>query len=228
MQPSKKNYKSFNKQNKKKKEVVERETGELVKFNNHKRNPIVSLPEIPTVHIMQTYRRFVNNGGAVSGTISITDLLNQFMVAVTTVLAYPYITAIRIKKIRCLSPVQTQGTSVLLSMQPVAPDTGSNNFSCVPELYIDTSASIDIPAYIALTPSLMTPFGSWHFANTKNSNLLTIVAPQGSTMDILFEYILASNATQSSYTRTVAAATAGVLYAANILTNFVPQGVNTI
>ncbi len=228
MQPERKPRKRFNKENKKKKQIAESETGELVRFNAHKRFPIISLPEIPTVHIQNVYRRFVNNGGAVSGSIQISDLLNQFLMAVTTVLAYPYILAVRIKKIRCLSPVTTQGTSVMLSMQPVTPDPGNNSFVAVPELYIDTSASIDVPAYLSLTPSINTPFGSWHFARTTNAALLTIVAPQGSTMDILFEYILAANSTASSYTRTIAAGVVGTLYATNILTNFVPQGVNSI
>ncbi len=228
MKPEMKSRKRFNKENKKKKQIVESETGELVAFNSHKRFPIISLPEIPTVHIQQTYRRFVNNGGAVSGSIQISDCLNQFLVATTSVLAYPYVLAVRIKKIRCLSPVQTQGTSVTLSMQPVTVDTGINSFTAVPELYLDTSASIDVPAYLSLTPSIRTPFGSWHQARTTNAPLLTIVAPQGSTMDILFEYIIAANATAAPFTRTISAGVAGTLYATNILTNFVPSGVNSI
>jgi len=228
MQSVKKPYKNFNKVNKKKKQIAESETGELVKFNSKQRIPVICLPEIPTVHIDSVYRRFVNNGGAVSGNIAIQDLLNQFLVATTSVLASCYVRQVRIKKVRCLSPVTTQGTSVTLSMQPSGIDSSINSFTSVCETYIDTSASIDVPAYISLTPSIKTPLGSWHYNTNVSINLLNIQAPQGSTLDILFEYILNANNTTSSYTRTIAAATAGTLYATNILTNFVPSGVSSI
>lgn len=216
-------YKQLSKVNKKKKVITESDTGELVKVNSGKRFPILSLPEIVTSHVIAEYRRFVNNGGAVNANLTIQDLLNQFTISVTNVLLYPYIAAIRIKKLRLLSPVTTQGTSITASMLPQGNDSSNNNFNCVPEKYLDTSASIDIPAYLALTPSLDTPLGSWHFSTTVNGNLVKIVAPPGSTLDILFEYIFAVDA-PSAYTRAVAGAVVGQLYAANILTNFVPVG----
>ncbi len=230
MKPTK-NYKTMSKQNNKKKKVlVEHVTGELSTSNSSKRFPVLSLPEIVTQPILQTYRRFVNNGGAVSGALAISDLLNQFTMATTSVLVIPYVRAVRIKKIRILSPVTTQGTSITLSMLPIGADTGQNSFTIVPEMYLDTSASIDVPAFLSLTPSIETPLGSWHLSitNASSSQLLQIVCPQGSTMDILFEYILNTVQSVPSYTRTIAAGTAGTLYAANILGNFVPQGVNAI
>lgn len=228
MSKSKPSYKKFSKVNKKKKVITESETGELSKNNSNSRYPVVSLPEIVSNHIHQEYRRFVNNGGAVNGNLSINDLLNQFMFSVTPLLLYSWIRAVRLKKIRILAPVTTQGTSVFLSLEPLAIDTNQNSYSAVPEQYVDTSASIDIPAYISLTPSIDTPLGSWHYSVNANIDLLRIVAPPGSTMDILFEYILTNETTGSSYTRVVAGATVGIMYTGNIRTNFIPQGRNVI
>lgn len=228
MKTTQKSYKKPSKANRKKKLFLENESGEFVKVNSGSKIPIISLPEIITSPIFQQYRRFTAIG-AVAGNISITDLFNQYMVAVTSVLAETFIFAVRLKKIRVLSPITTQGTSVLVSLKPNAPDASNNSFSGVPEKYIDTSASIDVPAYLHLTPSLATPLGSWHKDNGVSINLLEVVIPAGSTMDILFEYILRdTTATAPSFTRVVAAATTGVVFAAPILTNLIPQGVNSI
>jgi len=224
-----KSYKTPNKLNKKKKKTLMDADGLYLHNTNHDvRHPIVALPEIVIQPSYLAYRRFVASS-SVSGIITIQDCLNQFMVATTSVLAYCCVMAIRIKKVRCLAPVTTQGTSVTLTMQPAGLDSSNNSFNSVPEVYVDTSASIDVPAYLSLTPSVMTPFGSWHQATTVNQNLLTITAPQGSTLDILFEFVLRwSSPNPSGYTRTIAAGTAGVFYAASILSNFIPADVETI
>lgn len=222
---STKPYKKSSKANRKVKKIDQDETGELVKVNANKRFPVISLPEIIVAPIMQCYRRFIATS-AVSGTITVQDLLNQFSFATTSVLAFPYCRQVRLKKIRALSPVTTQGTSVLLSMQPVSADASNNCFSAVSETYIDTSASIDVPAYVHLTPSIKTPFGSWHYNTTVNANLLTVIFPAGSTVDILFEFIPTwAIISAPAYTRVIAAGTAGKTYAAPILTNLIPQGI---
>jgi len=114
-------------------------------------------------------------------------------------------------------------------MQPLATDSSINSFNSVPETYIDTSASIDIPAYLSLTPSIKTPLGSWHMSTTVSINLLQVILPAGTTMDITFEWIGRESQTGASgYTRVIAAGTAGKTYAATILTNLVPQGIEYI
>jgi len=225
-----KSHKKPNKLNKKIKQeiLMNEDSGILSQHNKELKRPIVSIPEIVTSPTYLQYRRFINNGGAIAGALAISDLLNQFCVATTTVLVYPYVRAIRIKKIRLLSPVTQQGTSVTLSLLPVAIDTGNNSFNSVPELYVDTSASIDVPAYLSLTPSTKTPLGSWHFNTTVNGNLLQITCPAGTTMDILFEYVLNLSALTPTYSRTISSGFAGTLYAAPILTNFLPVGVNYV
>ncbi len=222
-------YKKVSKQNIKKKKSQLREDG-LVSHNSEKRFPIVCLPSIVTVPMYQCYRRFTNNGGPVNGTLNISDLLNQFMTGVTMPnVLQCNIRAIRIKKIRLLAPVTSQGTSVTVSLRPIGQDASSNSFSGVPEKYLDTSASYDVPAYLALTPALTTPLGSWHYSINVNSGLCDVVAPTGTTMDILFEYVISYAEGASVYNRiTVNPITLGMHYAATMLVNFVPDGVNTI
>lgn len=216
------------KANSKRKEKVIDDSGNLVAKTNNKRFPIVSLPEIPVNVRIQSYRRFIATA-SVSGTINISDCLNQFMISTTAIALKPYIKAFRIKKVRILAPVTTQGTSVTVSMFPLGVDGTGNSFNSVPETFLDTSASIDIPAYLALSPTLDTPFGSWHYNTTVDAGLVNITAPSGSTMDILFEYILiASVSGAGAYSRTVAGATAGTMYSAAVLTSFNPVGVNVI
>jgi len=221
----KRSKKAPSKANRKLKVIDQDDTGEMSRANSNKRFPIVSIPEIVVTPIFKTYRRFIATS-AVSGTITIQDLLNQFTFATTSVLGFPYCSMVRLKKVRALSPVTTQGTSVLVSFQPNTVDGSNNCFNAVGETYIDTSASIDIPAYLHLTPSLKTPLGSWHRNTTVNANLFSVVIPSGSTVDFLLEFIPTwSNVTAPTYTRVLAAATAGKTYAAPILTNLIPQGV---
>jgi hypothetical protein len=224
----KKSYKKPSKVNRKVKVLDQDETGELVKVNSNSRFPIVSVPEIITNPILMCYRRFLATS-LVSGDITIQSLLSQFTFAVTTVLGYTYARMVRLKKIRVLAPVTTQGTSVLVAMTPNTVDAGNNCYNGVSEMYIDTSASIDIPAYLHLSPSLKTPLGSWHVNSNVNTNLLNVQFPSGSTVDMLIEFIPNwQSSSASAYTRVLAAATVGACYAAPILTNLIPQGVNYI
>lgn len=222
VQQSVKYTKKPSKQNRKRSTKGIRSDGEEFVITQNVRSPIIALPEILDSPIYRQWRRFVNNGGVVSGRMNIQDCLNQFMVAVTSVLGICYLRAVRIRQIRILSPVQTQGTSVTLRLQPQGVDSSVNNFNGVPETYVDTSASIDVPAYIFLKPAIDTPLGSWHYSNTVNCDLLNLTCPQGSTMDIQFEYILNHENTASTYTVVIAAATAGTLFSRAILTNFAP------
>jgi len=224
-----KSYKKVSKHNKKRHPPIMNETGEYAVGNSSKRNPIVSLPEITTSPIFQVYRRFLANN-AISGNLAITDLQNQFMMAVTTILAYPYIRAVRLKKIRMLVPITTQGQSVSCTLAPVGADSANNSFNSVPETYLDTSSSIDVPAYLSLTPSIATPLGSWHFADSNvSAALLSIVCPAGTTLDILFEIIPRASASGTpGYSRAIVSGTVGVLYGAPILTSLFPVGVNQI
>lgn len=187
------------------------------------RVPIIALKDCVSCPIFTMRRRFVSTA-SISGNLSIFDLINQFMFATTTTSLYPTTAAIRLKKIALLSPVTVQGSSVTCLLRPQNTST-DNNLVSVNETLIDTSASIDVPAYLSITPSVQTPIGSWHYSTNTNSPLCAITCPNGSCMDLTMEFIPAWNSTPSSYIRTVVGATVGQSYGATILTNFIPQGV---
>jgi len=214
------------KANKKKSKKIESDNGEL----NHvvkqsKRFPIVSLPDITSSPVRESYRRYITtSAGATS--LSIYNLHNQFLFAVSAILAYPTHTAVRIKKIRLLAPVTTQGTSVTLKAQPVTIDTSDNCFNTVPETYTDTSTSIDIPAYLSLTPSMDTPLGSWHYTVNIDKDLVLLTYPAGTTMDILLEYVENLNSFYApTYSNVLAGATAGQIYCRKVAVNFTPVSI---
>jgi hypothetical protein len=194
------------------------------------RDPIVALPDIVASPKYTVTRRFINNAAACSGSLLLSDLINQFMVATSSTVGITYIRALRIKKLRLLSPVQTQGTSVKIVFTPNGVDSSDNNFNSLPLTYVDTSASIDVPAYLAFKPAIDTPLGSWHYALALNTSeaLASIQCPQGTTMDIQFEFILNDQNIASNYTNTIAAATAGTLYSRALITVFAPVVFNFI
>lgn len=211
------------------KEAKEDADGMISVSNSNRREPIISLPEIVQNPIQEVYRRYVCSAG-VNGFITIYDLLNQFLFATSSTTAYSTVQAVRIKKIRVLSPITTQGTTTVVSLMPTGRDTTNNNFNSLNQQYTDSSTSIDVPAYLSLNPSVQTPFGSWHLNTNVDSNLLTINCPAGTTMDILYEFINrqpASMVLTPTYVVTTTGMTTAVLYCKYIL-GFVPVAVNSI
>jgi len=209
----------------------ESESGIVHDSNGERKQPIVSLPEVIVSPVREIYRRFLAASGA-NANVTIGDLLNQFLFAISATTAYSYVSAVRIKKVRVLAPLTTQGTSVALALRPQGDDNTSNNFNAVPEQFMDTSTSIDIPAYLALRPSKDTPFGSWHQNMNVNTTgkLLTINCPPGTTLDVLFEYIERNPINTTlvpTYSYTSSGMSAGVLYASSLAGgSFLPVGVN--
>lgn len=227
-------YKKTSKANMKRRRERVDDAGDVAISNaqnaSSKRLPVIALPEIKPLPIMQIQRRFVNNGTAANAGLTIFNLLDQFTMAISATSLVPFVRLLRIKRIRILAPVTTQGTSVTVSISPNAVDSAQNNYNSCGELYLDTSASIDVPAYLSLTPSLETPLGSWHYFINIDSSLASINAPAGSTLDILFECILhGAGPSPASHTRVVAGATIGNVYASSIVGGaFVPSGMTTI
>jgi hypothetical protein len=209
----------------------EADTGTHEVSNESRREPIISLPEIMTNPVREIYHRYIASQ-SVSDLITIGDLLNQFLVATSATTGYSYAGMVRIKKVRVLSPLTTQGTSITITLKPEGSDTTLNNFNTVREQYLDTSTSIDVPAYLALTPSKDTPFGSWHKNVNVNTTgpLLLVNCPSGTTLDLLLEYIeRSSSVVTPTYAKAITGANVGVIYATSICNGkFLPLGVNVI
>jgi hypothetical protein len=195
----------------------------IVNMNGLSRRIRTILPPMSPNASFVIKRRYIANG-ATSGAIVISDLFNSWVVASTTILGHPIGRAYRLKKISILSPVTTQGTTVLLQMTPNSTESTSNSFNSMPEAYVDTSCSIDKPAFISLKPSEMSPFGSWHVvAQSATPNIIAVVCASGSVMDLTIE-IIANNGADTTYSTVLVGATAGVSYARSILTNFAVIG----
>lgn len=183
--------------------------------------------ELTATPVWQYVRRYLC-ASAVSSSLTINDLNNSAIMASTTVVGFSLNRATRIKRIRIWCPLTTQGTSVTVTLTPSSVDSANNSFIDFPKTISDTTISIDRPAYIDYRPDLNHPSGSWHIANTVNINLMSIVAPIGSIIDLHLESILNFSNTQSGYAATLVGATAGQMYVRTILGSAIPVGVNTI
>lgn len=194
-------------------------------MNGLSRSMKTILPPIKANPLWAYTRRYVASS-TVSYDIKISDILNSSLFSTTTIVAYPIGRAIRIRKIRWLTPVTTQGTTVTLTVTPATADSANNSFTSLPQTYVDTSASIDRPAYISLKPSLDSPLGSWHLSTTVDKNLLSVNCPTGTTMDIFVEVLPNFSAAPLGYSQAIVGSTA-TMYV-KMIGNFVPQGVNAI
>jgi hypothetical protein len=183
--------------------------------------------ELKATPIWQFKRRYIAQA-AITSSLSILGILNSAIVAQTTVLGSSLVRAIRIKKIRIWVPVTTQGTPVSVRLTPSGADSSNNSFSDLPETIQDTSISIDRPAFVSYKPSVDHPSGFWHYATTTSIPLVDIACNIGAVMDVDFEAVLAFYGAVGTFTTVLVGATPGNLYARNVLTDFVPQGVNQI
>jgi len=187
---------------------------------------LMPLEFIPN-HKMQ-YRRRYSTANGISSNLSITDLLGSFIIAVTTILGYCPLAAIRLKRVQIWAPVTTQGTGVFVTLSPVATDTGINSFNDMPVVITDASQALDRVAYVDYATKKNTPSGQYHFSTATNINLITYTVPAGSIMDLDFEGILNVNTFPKGFTATLVGATVGTVYSRAIGTNFIPVGVLSI
>jgi hypothetical protein len=172
-------------------------------------------------------RRFIATS-AVNGNLSIRDLLNTRIVAVTTILGYPIYRAVRLRKISIWTPLTTQGTSVSCTIIPAGIDNGNNSFTDMPEVMTDTTISIDRPAFVSYSPAPIHPAGGWHYSITTDLNLILVICPTGSTMDLTLDCIDNISANGFGYTPVLVAAVVGNQYCRPVIANFHAVGINEI
>lgn len=160
---------------------------------------------------------------------AIYNVVTSKIVSTTATVGISLLKAARIKRVQMWAAVATQGTPVVVSLLPSGEDPGNNSFSDLPDKILDTSISIDKPAYIDYRPKVDHPSGSWHFSNTVTNGLFLISCPSGTIIDVDFEAILNMSEPVATTVITLAGATAGTLYTANAFTNLaVAVGVNPI
>jgi len=211
-------------------------TNKSVKKKNNKRNdgyllskdrresrlmPLEFVPNHPV-----TYRRRYSTTGGVNTTLKISDLLNSKIMAVSAILGYTWNQVVKLKRVQIWAPVTTQGTAVFITLSPIATDTGINSFNDIPIVITDESQAIDRVAYVDYKTKSDTPSGQYHFSTAIDLNLISIVAPAGSIMDLDIEAIENPTRAPLGYTTVLAGATIGQMYARTVASSFFPVGVS--
>jgi len=186
----------------------------------------VSSPmNLSTPHIEFT-RRF-SSSSAGGGSVLFSDMHNQMIMAVTTVLGYCPLIVWRIRRIRmwCSAVTTTEG---FVSLTPISMTSDNISPQSPPQTYRDETTTIDVPAHLNIKPDPTTPLGSWHYTTTTGASAAIFVIEYGdpAIMDIKFEGILNLNSTPGNYTRTLVGATVGAIYGAPITTHMLPDDVN--
>ena len=184
--------------------------------------------EMKTSPVRQFKRRYLFSGGA-AGNLTIFDIMNTELTAVTAILGYPMNRGIRIKRMQMWAPVITQGTAAFVKMTPTGGDSTTNNFNSLPEQIADSSISIDRPAYCCYKPDVDCPAGSWHLTFNVDGALVALSASSGAILDIDFQASSAITGAVGAYTTVLVGAVIGTVYAKSILgTTGTPQYVNSI
>lgn len=96
----------------------------------------------------------------------------------------------RLRKVSMWSWTATIGTTVDISIK--YSDSGNTSGQGGPPCVMnDSSASIDRPAYVTLSPPKTSPMNLWHDSTATNTtSMLTYYSPQQSVMDLEFEFII--------------------------------------
>ena len=113
-----------------------------------------------------------------------------------------------------------------MSIEPVLIETSINSYGDKDKVYSDTSMTFDWPAYVEYIPKKIHPSGSWHKTSSTSANMLTIGAPQGSIMDVVFQGIPNVSHPTNGYVASLTAATIGSVYCTKAVTSFTPVSVN--
>jgi len=186
------------------------------------------MPKELTITPIWQYVRRYQAVSAVSAALTITDLNNSAIMAVSTILGYPVNRCTRIRRIRIWAPIDVQGTNATVTITPVTVDSANNCFVDLPKTISDTTISVSRPAYVEYRPNIDHPSGGWHNTNTVNTNLVLLSAPADSIMDIHYEGVLAFANDPQGYSTVLSGSTAGKMYCRAAASNYVPVGINTI
>jgi hypothetical protein len=173
-------------------------------------------------------RRYQAGAAQANFAVAISHILGMTVLAVTTILGIPLYRALRLHKVRIWGPVATQGTSVYVEMTPSTLDAGNNNFNARPVTVMDSSISIDKPAYVSYDFPRDTPGGSWHASTLVDSTLFNFSCPTGSIIDFHFDGILNLDTTVLGFQRVLFAASVGQIYSGNMSASLTAVGINAI
>jgi len=163
---------------------------------------------------------------AASQTMTAGQLSSHLGIIATSATTSVYLSpSFRIKKVQMWSWTATIGTTVDISIKYTDTATAGGQGG-PPQTIADSSASVDKPAYVCLSPENSSIYKDWQNAAAANS-ILTVYSPQQSIIDITFEFFL-DDLGAAVAGPAIAGATLGNLYHHNIATLTVVQPLNGI
>lgn len=205
----------------------------LVKTKNKRRgaSEYVSIPERKMQPTQTLTRRFINNGGNQSVTLTVAQLAAMCVgvVATTATVGYLESNVFRIKwiKIWAASSSDTLSATTVTASWVNLPAASVGVLASIPQGVSDTSASNARYAHVCLRPPADSSFaGKWWYG-TATAEAVALVLPSESIFDICFEKYNDYLGTRTVYGSAISGATAGTWYSV-VFNSCDAQGVNTI
>lgn len=173
-------------------------------------------------------RTFRHLAATNSLTLTVNDFIEIMFVATGPTTGVRFFTAIRLKRVSFWCPAETSGSPFPFTFSWY--DSSSTPFQGVPYIPVnDVSMDQSRGARHSYVPPPQTQAASWFTSGDISTNAIFNVtfAPAGTIMDIDVEYVIAPNSITgtSSVQRTVAGASAGVVYTSQLptgTTNWAP------
>lgn len=117
----------------------------------------------------------------------------------------------RIKSVEVWAPIASQGTAATCSVE-WSPNTTATNYSSSLQVS-DTSINPQSPAHVRCRPPKGSVASFWQEPSAGSLNLLAIIAPAGSVVDVFLEYVLVDdNSNRVPTTYASASAVLGYMY----------------
>jgi hypothetical protein len=182
--------------------------------NNSRRQPnvqqrrrTINPPQISSnIHYVHKFRFRSTTDSAVAITENDLFFVAGAMCTVANSACMSIAKAVKLRSVKVWSPPSAQGSAVTCSVTWKSTGEGFGS----PQLEVsDSSLSVSVPAHVHAVPPAGSIASFW--LNTDNDEVMTLVAPTGSIIDVVLEIVLAdTGATTTSIS--VAAGTLGVLY----------------
>jgi len=170
--------------------------------NNHRRQPvrknrsivntetIKSVTSHPPPYMAQSSRKITIRylaTGNISSNFTYSALAGMLGLMGTSTTTSVFLTQVfRVNKIRVWSPVATAGTPVNAA---ITWSETSADFQSPPVTKSDTSISFDHPAFVSMKPPRGSLASKWHGVG-QTDVMFILDCPVGSTVDIMFEFVL--------------------------------------
>lgn len=132
----------------------------------------------------------------------------------------------RLRRCSMWSWTGTAGTTVDIMLKYVDSGNGAGQAG-PPCVRMDSSASMDRPAYVSIKPPRTSAQNLWHDCTTAGTNFLTYYSPQTAIMDLDFEFIVDDLGAPTAGP-TLVSAVAGTIYHHSVLTLSVVNPLNRI